>query len=347
MQTAVADKLAANLPDNIKSLYQDFINHARIDDMRADPNAPSVIDGLKGVVSFVQKRLAKEPEEMVNFHKIMRRLLPENLKEENPFTQTKILRGEKKAGRTGMTVPYQVGKRMKQEERINRIKQQNRDYLRQFEKTSKPRYQQLISRNQERINELSEKLEPLLSHKEEIEYLREKLLPEGKVANNFKSTTAYQRLLDLTRVRNDARALMHEVHLKNEYELHDAYATLLDTITKVMRSEFGKLAKVENINDYMRERIQSASPQLKNLEMESVKKEVTEARVKMDRSYEETKTPEGQDRAIQAMDEEMKETSSSDNKKEYDEIKNQFNESKENENVFSNLIKCVLGARDV
>jgi hypothetical protein len=347
LQTAVSDRMANDLPENIKPLYQDFINHSRMDDLRSDPNSPSTINGLKGVVSFVRKRLAKAPEELVDFHKIVRKLLPENVKEENPFTQRKIMRGIKKVGKPSITVPEQVERRINQGGRINRLKQQNRDYQRELDKTGKKRYQELIDKNQKRIVDLSEKIQPLLTHKEEIKHLRERLLPEGNVAKNFKSTREYRRLLDLTRVRNDARRLMHEVHLKNEYELHEAYATMLDTITKVMRSEFGKLANTENINDYMRERIQSAAPQFKDLEIASVKKEVSEARVKMDKTSEDLKTREGEEGAIDALDKEISKTESSENKKEYEEIKNQYNEFKESENIFSNLIKCVLGAKNV
>lgn len=347
LQTAVSDRMASDLPENIKPLYQDFVNHSRIDDMRADPNSTSVIDGLKGTVSFVRKRLAKAPEELVNFHKIMRKLLPQNVKEENPFTQRKIMRGIKKAGRPSITVPEQVEKRIAQGGRINRLKQQNRDYQRELDKSGKPRFKQLIDKNKKRIVDLTEKMQPLMTHREEIQHLREKLLPKGRVAENFKGTRQYRRLLDLTRVRNDARRLMHEIHLKHEYELHEAYATMLDTITKVIRSEFGKLAKTENINDYMRERIQASVPEFKNLEISAVKKEVAEAKVKMVKAYEETKTPEARDAALKALDEEISESESKENRDEYEVIKNQLDEFKANENVFSNLIKCVLGARNV
>ena len=39
LQTAVSDRMASDLPENIKPLYQDFINHSRMDDLRSDPNS--------------------------------------------------------------------------------------------------------------------------------------------------------------------------------------------------------------------------------------------------------------------------------------------------------------------
>lgn len=342
LQSGVADSLAAShIQDNMKGLITDYISKNRMDGLRENPT--SVTDGLKGVVNFVRKRLAKQPEEMVDFHKIMRRLLPENLKEENPFTQNKLYRRMKSGERTGLTVPEHVEKRLSQESRIEQVRQQKDQANKNFDKTGKMKYQATAQRLYTKMTELGTKVEPLLSHKAEVEHLRSKLLPEGKVADNFKAKREYQRLSDLTRVRNDARKLMHEVNLKHEYEMHDAYATVLDTITKVMRSEFGKLAKPENVNDYMRERIQGRIPELQNRELSAVKEEVKVAKEKVTKAYDETKSPEGRSKAVETFDEEMKETKASEINGEYKEVKAQYDEFKDNENVFSSLIKCVLG----
>lgn len=340
---AVSDSLAAKLPENVKGFYKDYIGHDRVDNLRENPN---FIDGLQGVVTFVRKRLAKAPEEVIEFHKLMRRLLPEAVRAENPFTQAKIHRGEKKAGRTGLTVPHQVERRLKQDAKINGLKKRITEFERKLNKTGNDKYKHLIAKTEKEIRILTEKLQPLLSHADEMQHIRGVLLPEGKVAENFRVIREYGRLLDLTRVRNDARILLHEVNLKHEYELHEAFATLIDTMTKVMRSEFGKLAKVENINDYMKERIQGKMPEIKNLEIQEIKKEVQAAKVKLEKAQNETKTPEGREQAVKVLDEEIKESPVSEHKKEYEEIKRQYDEFKANESVFSSLIKCVLGAKN-
>lgn len=493
-QIAVADKMASNLPDNIRTLYQDFIGHSRMDNMRADPNALSTIDGLKGVVSFVRKRLESAPNEIELFKKKLNELLPNDLnheKEDSFFSQKSILKNMKKVGyeeshvkQLPITVPENIKRHIKIKEKIStfnsKLKQQERKFKKKVyfhgrplvktpmdhianideefgkgywyteseahakhygekivkaegnykifdvDKTHDPElkviYEKIKHENKKhtinnlseksqalteqlrkraiekgydgllrregrvdkyglrtrvggivkakpeimffkrpesstkdyepnkqtlrRIEELKSKLPKILTMKQEIANLRDKLLPKVK-EDNFKLSPEYRRLLDLTHVRKDARELFHELNLRNEYELHEAYATMLDTITKVMRSEFGKLAKPENINDYMRERIQASVPEFKNLEIAAVKKEVSDSRKKLDKATEDLKTKGDQDRAIDALDQEMEETSSSKNKEEYDEIKNQYNEFKESGNVFSNLIKCVLGASNV
>jgi len=345
MQSGVADSLASSeMPENMKSLVKDYIGHNSVDRLRGYPTA--ITDGLRGVTNFVRKRLAKVPEEFVEFHKIMRRLLPERLKEKNPFSQMRLYNGMKKNGRVGLAVPEQIEKRLVQKERINKLKQKNRDYQRELNKTGKKKYQTFIDKNNKKINQLTEKLQPLLTHKQEIEHLRQKLLPDGKVVENFKIKREYHRLMDLTRVRNDARRLMHEVNLRHEYELHEAYATVIDTITKVMRSEFGKLAKPENINDYMRERIQSQVPEFKHIEMAEVKAESKIAREKLESAQEKVKTPEGREEAVKNFDTMAKETKAKQNKEEFEEVKAQYEEFKANEKVLSNLIQCVLGERN-
>ncbi len=341
-QTAVADELANKVPEHIKPMYRDYVGHNRIDNLRENP---SVLDGLDGVVNFTRKRLAKAPEEMVEFHKLMKKLLPESIKEENPLTQAKIHLGEKRAIRTGLTVPEQVETRLKQEGKIkqlkNTLKQLRENYVKSEFKTE---YNKKIQKTLEKIKGLEDKLQPLLSHKEEIQHLREKLMPDGKVVEGYKFKREYQRLLDLTKVRNDARKLMHEVNLRHEYELHEAYANMLETITKVMRSEFGKLAKPENVNTYLSERFHHQVPEFRNLEIEGVKKEVKVAREKIDKASSEVSTPEKQADVLKTMDTEVKESSAKENKKEFEEIKSQYDEFKENENVFSSLIKCVMGS---
>lgn len=346
MQSAVADQLAAtHIPEDMKPMIQNFISRNSMDEARKAPAGTT--DGLQGVVNFVRKRLAKAPEEMVNFHKIMRRLLPENLREENPFSQAKLYRGMKKEGRTGLNVPEHVERRLAQEDKISRLKQRVNDYQREHRKSGKPKYLKMIANNEARINELNDKLQPLLSHSDEMKHLRSKLLPEGKVADNFKGMKEYGRLLDLTRVRNDARKLMHEVNLKHEYEIHDAYATVLDTISKVMKSEFGRLANPEDVNNYMLERIQGRVPEFKRLEISDVKADVKIAKDKITKAMDETKSPEGREEAVKTFDEEMKKTEAREVMDEYKEVKAQYDEFKDNESVFSNLVKCVLGAMNV
>lgn len=342
LQTGVADQLAASeLPQNMKQLLNDYILRNRMDGLRENPT--SVMDGLSGVVRFVRKGLERAPEDRVRFQKIVRRLLPERVKEENPLTQNKLFNAHKRGESSGLAIPRQVERRIKQQNKINQLKQKVSSYQKLFEKTKKVKYQNLIALNEKKIEAASAKLEPLLSHADEMKSLRQELLPEGKALENFKGSKSYHRLLDLTRVRNDARQLMHELHLTHEHELHDAYATMLDTITKVMRSEFGKLAKVEDVNNYMRERIQGRAPEFKALEIKETQAEVKVASEKAAAARGELKTPEGRDAALKMLDEEMKETRASELKEEYQEVKNQYDEFKNSESVFSNLIKCVLG----
>ena len=342
MQTGLMDGVAAShMSTDMKNLVTDFVAKNRMDGSRENPD--SVVDGLRGVVSFTRKRLEKTPEELVNFNKIMRKLLPENLKEENPFTQHKIAQIMKKEGATGLTVPEQVERHLAQSERIRKLEQQTKDYEKQFAKTGKKKYETYITKANEKVEKLKSSLQPLLKHKEEIEHLRGKLLPNGKVLENFKSSREYQRLHDLTRVRNDARRLLHELNLRNEHELHEAYATVLDTLTKVMRSEFGKYANPENINNYMKERLSGSFP-FKHLELKDVQAEVKIAKERITKAHEETRTPEKREEVTQTLDEEMKQSEAKEIKEEYQEIKNQFDEFKANESVFANLIKCALGA---
>ncbi len=330
MQSALADSMASTMPDDMKSKFPAYVTNAKIDDIRGNTK---LLDGINGVVQFIKKRLAMQPEEMVNVNKIIRRFLPESLKDANPFSQSKLYRALKSGKELGVTVPKQVERRLSQEEKINQLNQSIKNYQKELDTSGKQKFTAKIKKAQARIDELQASLEPLLNHGDEMKYLREKLLPEGKLKENFKNTREYQRLMDLTRVRNSAQQLMQELHVRHEYDLHGHYANVLDAITKTMRASVGQLADHDQLINYMKERVIRQAPDLEHA-----------AKVQLEES--EKLAKESKPEAEPVMEDKMREAPS-EIKSEYDAISNQFKEFSEKKGVLNNFINCLKGTMNV
>lgn len=349
LQIALADKMSSVMPDNMKSLFHDFLINGKIDAYRANTK---MLDGLQGVVEFIRKRLKLQPDEMNNVNAMLKGVFPK-LKGKNPFSQTKLFNALKSGKEVPLTVPRQVTRRLNKERKIKSWKERINKYQRLFDKTNNPKFNDLIKRAHNKISELESSMDKLLTHNEELSYLRSKLMKEGKVRDDFKSKREYHRLLDLARnesgdrIKNSARKLLHELNTTHEYEMHGHYANFLDALTKVMRSSVGDLADHNNVLNYMKERLVREKPELEKVETKATKvenkvernKEV-ESEIKGDEIKE---NKAFKDDAVKEMDQEMKDAPE-EIKKDFDQVKNQFDEFNEKQGVFKNLIKCVMGS---
>jgi hypothetical protein len=339
------------MPEDIKPLLHQYMANSNVDTLRGKTN---MLDGIQGVVKFIQTRLANAPEELINLNKVLRRLLPENVKEENPFTQSKVYKAAKAKKSIGVSTPEHVEKLLSHERKIKELKNKVDNYERAFKDTGKMKFQNLREKSVQKLIELENNKPVLLKHTDEIKHLREQLFKNGKVKSNFKTSRAYERLHDLTRVRNDARRLMHEVHLAYEHQMHEHYATFLDTIAKTMRASVGQLADHDSLINYMKERVIREVPNLEKLEKVEAKEAVKVERVKEEKVAEAGEKVEGnaekpkdkqkafQDDLVETFDKEMKDAPS-EMREEFDKTKNQFKEFNENQNVLKNLIACVQG----
>lgn len=344
IQVAFADKLASSVPEDIKNNLLHFITHNSGDNIRLKTHMQ---DGIEGVVKFLQQRVEKIPEEKLAFQKMVKKFLPKNVKEKLPHTQSKLYSALKKGAETDLHIPHQVEKRLRQENKINQLKEVNKRYQKKLEQRANPILENKLKLNEEKIKNLESTLQPLLKHKDEIDYLRNALIKEGEIIPHFKSRRSYHRLLDLTHTSNKARQLMHEVHLLDEYEKQQMYATVLDSLHKMMKSDVGILAKPERVINYMKERLHEKIPEYQKIEKketmldkfnvaEREKREIGE--VKNEKNEGEKYSP-----ILKKFDEEMK-SSPPEIKEEYEKVKTQFNEFNQSENVFKNLISCVVGS---
>ncbi len=349
LQMALSDGMASNVPEELKPLLQKYMTDANADTIRGKGN---MLDGIQGVTNFLKAKLGVAPEERINLNKVLRKLLPENLKEENPFTQSKIYKAAKAKKMIGVRHPEHVEKLLAHEAKVKELKNKISNYEKAFADTNKNKFQNLKEKAMQRLSDLEAKKPSLLSHADEIKHLRDQLIKNGQVKSNFKYTKAYERLHDLTRVRNDARRLMHEVHLAYEHQMHEHYATFLDSMTKLMRASVGQLADHDNVINYMKERLVRRVPELQKMERIEAREATKVDRHAEVKAGEASEKVEGeksktfQDDFVKSFDEDMK-NAKTEPREDYEKTRNQFEEFNQNQGVLKNLIKCVQGSLNV
>ena len=182
-----------------------------------------------------------------------------------------------------------------------------------------------------RIEELESKLPKLLTPKEELAHIRKTLLSEKGLPKKWQNSVAYHRLLDLSHVWENAKTLLDRVHMEDEYNRQEAFKNVSESILKISDSDQTAFAKPENVVDYLKARIEGqlhTEIPMKDIEMEVA---------------EQQKVPTDADQVVDEQAQMLKDTLADDAKKELEVSTRRYKEFKSSENVFKNLISCVLG----
>lgn len=182
-----------------------------------------------------------------------------------------------------------------------------------------------------RIAELESKMPKIMTPKEELEHIRGKLLGEKGLPKNFERSNEYNRLLDLSNVWHNARTLLDRVHLEHEYNRQTAFRDLTHQVLRVSDSNMPRIARPENVMDYMRRRIEGNLNKLKPI---SEIKNVLNEREKV---------PSDADTILNEQGNEIRNTQAREAKDEFTQSTDRFKEFKESEGIFKNLISCVMG----
>lgn len=110
-----------------------------------------------------------------------------------------------------------------------------------------------------RINELKSKLPKVLTPKEELSYLYERIL-KGKEYHNKLKSRAYQRLQELADHWPQARAVMERIHLEEEFEKQQAIKDAFSKLRQEVEKPIDRSARPEDVITYLKERIEGIKP---------------------------------------------------------------------------------------
>ena len=324
----VADQLAsAHLPEEQRMALTNFIVHNRLDELRSNPES---LDGVRGYVDFINQKMANKEAKLAQANEILDKHLLTSMKDNMIFSQKELLKMIRKSGfeashvhHLPVTLPENLKTHLKLAEKISYLK----DKLRKDKRKGLPENKQTVRR----ISELEKKLPKILTPKEELAHIRKTLLSEKGLPKKWQHSVAYHRLLDLSHVWENAKTLLDRVHMEDEYNRQEAFKDVSESILKISDSDQTAFAKPENVVDYLKARIEG---QLHTeIPMKDIAVEVAEQQ----------KVPTDADQVIDEQSQMLKDSQADDAKKELEASTERYKEFKSSENIFKNLISCVLG----
>jgi len=324
----IADQLAsAHLPEEQRMALSNYIIHNRMDYLRRDPKS---LDGIRGYVDFINHKLNEKPSKLAEADRILDEHLMKGAKENMPFSQKELFKMMKKSGfesshiaHLPVTIPENIGSHLKLLEKISKLKEK----LRKEKRRGLPENKQTIRR----VVELEHKLPKILTPKEELAVLRDKLIGKKGLPPNWERSSAYHRLIDLSHVWHNAQTLLDRVHIEDEYNRQEAFRDISHQVLRMSDSEQPTLAKPENVVDYLKKRIESNISRLEPIA--DINAEVAEK----------LKVPTDSNEILLEQEHQLKDVKAEDAKKEFEQSSDKFKEFKSSENIFKNLISCVMG----
>jgi hypothetical protein len=204
---------------------------------------------------------------------------------------------------------------------------------------STAKYKRMFAKGEDAI--LQEKLDSItFQHPgDELLEIKEKLMPEGKLIEDFKNRAAYQRLEDLSQVSGHAQVLLDRIHMEAINAKQAGLNNVLKKFLDMVDSNSSRLADPDSVKRYLSSRIEASVPNGAKLAENGV--EFKEHIAEQKAALKEAMKPEVlyDERAIEKV-----------SKSEYKEARESFETSEkrykqftENEQALSDLINCALG----
>jgi hypothetical protein len=327
LQGMIADQISGNVPEQYKTALSDFIVHNRMDYIRQNPKW---LDGVRGYVDHINQKLEMKNPKLAEADAILDEHMMRGVKENMPFSQKELFKMMKQSGfeashvaHIPVTIPENMAKIMRVEEKISKLKEK----LKVAKRRGQPENKQTLRR----IDELEASKPKILTPKEELTHIRKALL-DGGLKKDFERSKEYHRLLDLSNVWHNARTLLNRVHLEHEYKRQEAFRDLAHQTLRISDSDAGRIAKPENVLDYLKSRVEGAMRKVEPIK--DVEKAVKDK----------TDVPADSDAILTEQAEQIKKSDAEEAKKEFTESTDRLKEFKESENIFSSLIKCLIGS---
>lgn len=328
-------------------LLSSFIIHNQLDayaaTMRENPNLLMAMQGMTGDIT---RKIAAHDQAIRKFKFDLDSKVPKTTLKRQIFTQNNLYNHLKSIGvTTAQEVPYYVPRRV-----IEKL--QLADEISKIEARETPQYEQKFQ-NKRHIK-LKKKLKDikLMHHADEMKYMSDRLFPGGKLADDFKTSRAYNRLQDLAQVWPNAKAALDVVHMaainKKQAGLNEAIKSFIS----LADSEVGRLADPELVKTYLNRRIDAAVPTAKELKQFNFEAEADIARdsiseVKAVEGEVVEGTPKDTAKSEQVVDEQLKQVVEKSNlefaKENFDSAEMKIKQWSKSGKAIDDLIACVWG----
>lgn len=325
LQSGLADQAVSDMPEELKNSLDNYVVHNSLDQLREDPR---FLDGVRGYRDAIAEKLKFKDERLGEANKILDDHLHKSVTENMPFSQKQLFKMAKKFGfesshikQLPLTIPDTITKNIAMQEKINYLK-------------AKMRGKEPNKQTERRIADLEKKLPEVMTPKQELTHLREKLLGKGKLPKNFRNSKDYHRLKDLSEVWHNAKSLLNRVDVQELYEQQEAFKNLADHVLGVADSDVGRFANHENVVRYLRQRIADKVTQREPIVGTEIK------------AREQTTIPSDDTTVLDENEAIAQQIGAKEQNKLLTESTVKYKEFKERKNVFDTFIKCLVGANN-
>lgn len=355
-QTAMLDQIASGADGAYKTSLSDYVSASGIDFWKTE-NA-KFVDVLNDYVGFMEKRLAKEPENLNKFEKARREAKFEHIDDAHELSQKNLIKYLKNVGYDVQKLPHAIPKNLRyratQELKISKLK---REVSRLKKITAKDtNVIEKINKLTEELNELKSSKQKLLTPNQELKTLEQHFLSEKGLPENYKGSHEYHRLVDLANASPRAEALLHHVKLKNEYDTQNAYKDFIKYMNTILESNVDKYADPNKVVDYLTNRAEmvgnypTKEPKVEgdfidNLKTGRRETSDVETRDKL-RSYEERDLNQSEE-IMKANQITIDQADDKDLSNLYKESLKRFNQFNENKDTLSQVISCDLNSKGI
>lgn len=334
LQSGLFDQAITNFSKEENELLSGYIIHNAMDGYVSNMlENPNLLDAIKGMTHNLGLKIAEHKLTLNKFDETLTKELSKRLTKKTIFSQKNIYTHLKDIGvRDVREVPYHVPRAVRKKlrllERIEKIKSKStRKLEREFNDGTLVKLK----------NELN--LMKTLSPNEELNYLKDSLMPNGKLRNNYKGKNAYYRLEELSQVWPEARHVLNRIEMEAFNVKQQALNEVLKKFTDMVDANASRLANPDNVKRYLNSRIERSVPQVSRFNNDRIDFERRKAEI-------ETIEPQTFNPEIlydESSFERVKTTEFDDAKIRFEESERKFKQFRENESALSELIKCALG----
>lgn len=333
LQSAMFDQAITNFSAEENQLLSSYIIHNELDGyiamMRENPN---MIEAIQGLTHNLGMKIEANSNALKAFETAITRELPKGMMKRELFSQKNIYDHLKKIGvHDTRDVPYYVPKSIRDKLKI--VKQ-----IKLIEAQRSKKYQRLHREGKHIFLKEQLKEETLLTPANELLHLKDQLMPEGKLANDYKSQDAFHRLEDLSQVWPPAKVLLDRVQMEAMNAKQKGLNEILKKFTEMVDTNASRIANPDSVKRYLHSRIERAVP---------VAREFEQSRINVEANPREVIRDAEMNRPEVLFDEAAKERVQKSEfeaaRKQYEETEKKYAQFSENEKALDELIKCALG----
>jgi len=333
LKSSIGDELSSGESNYPRAVSQ-YTLRERLDSNREEMiDNPSVKDGLDAYVHYANKKLNGKEAKLQELDSILDKHLHKGLKKKSVISQRNIYNHLKHKGKynseeSPFIVPENVSYKLKLRKKLEDLQSGKSNRYKKWFKDD------AILKIKEDIRSI-----PFETPAQELNSLREKIL--RRLDNNYRNSAPYQRLLDLSEVHPQAEILLRRIEDEALMIKHEAMAALVSRFTDFVDSQVGKLAKPENVLNYMKERYERLTGDAKTIQ--PIKSEVVEIKEKIKNTVKELKNKKTDDAILNDQTRRVKKSDSEKLDQDFHSEKNKYEQFRDNESVFENLINCSKG----